>query len=316
MMHNDPIVSICCLTYNHEPYIKQCLDGFLMQTGVNFEVLIHDDASTDGTASLIKEYEAKYPEIIKPIYQTENQYSKGVRPTFKFNFPRAKGEYIAFCEGDDYWTEPNKLQKQVDFLEANKDYVMCFTDRYFLNSRIGKIVETPFFYKEEQKTFTLRNINIYAPTLTRLFRNIGIPDHKNIIINDTVHLTWLANYGKLMYFREKTGVYRYNGLGAGTWSSLKFSDKLKHQIRSQSDAVKVAKDIVTKLRLNLSVSAMALQLWIETYPNPDLKIKDVQLPNDILWIIKTKNYRLIKIYNSILVRISKLVFLIFVKHSD
>src|SRR5690606_15609661 len=107
-------VSICCITYNHEPFIRQCLDGFLMQQGdFEYEILIHDDASTDGTTKIIQEYELKYPEIIKPIIQTQNQYSQGVRGiNFIYNFPRAKGEYIAMCEGDDYWTDPLKLQKQ------------------------------------------------------------------------------------------------------------------------------------------------------------------------------------------------------------
>ena len=118
-----PLVSVSVIAYNHEKYIRQCLDGILMQD-VNFpyEVLVHDDASPDGTADIIREYEAKYPGIIKPIYQTENQYSQG-KCIFKFNFDRAHGKYLAFCEGDDYWTDPRKLQKQVDFLERHSEYI-------------------------------------------------------------------------------------------------------------------------------------------------------------------------------------------------
>lgn len=112
----SPLVSITCLTYNHAPYLRQCLDGFVMQkTSFPIEILIYDDASEDGTQDIIREYERKYPDLIKPIYQTENQYSKGVKVEFVYNYPRAKGKYIAFCEGDDYWTDPNKLQKQIDF---------------------------------------------------------------------------------------------------------------------------------------------------------------------------------------------------------
>ena len=122
----QPLVSICCLVYNHEPYLRECFDGFMMQkTNFDFEVLVHDDASTDNSASIIREYETKYPDIFKPIYQTENQYSKGVKVSATFNFPRTKGKYIAMCEGDDYWTDPLKLQKQVDFLETHPDYAMC-----------------------------------------------------------------------------------------------------------------------------------------------------------------------------------------------
>lgn len=121
-----PVVSICCATYNHVHFIRQCLDGFVMQkTKFPFEVLIHDDASTDGTQDIIREYEAKYPDIIKPIYQKENQYSKGVRVSLVYNYSRVRGKYVALCEGDDYWTDPYKLQKQVDFLENHPDYVMC-----------------------------------------------------------------------------------------------------------------------------------------------------------------------------------------------
>ena len=126
MSEKTPLVSVCTLAYNHEPYIRECLDGILMQkTNFAFELLIHDDASTDGTADIIREYEAKYPDIIKPIYQTENQYSKGVKINATIQFPRAKGKYIALCEGDDYWTDPLKLQKQVDFMEANPNCSLC-----------------------------------------------------------------------------------------------------------------------------------------------------------------------------------------------
>ena len=124
-----PLVSICCITYNHEPYIVQTLDGFLMQkTSLPFEILIHDDASTDRTADIIREYEKKFPNLIKPIYQKENQYSKGFTSVSEtWNFPRAQGKYIALCEGDDYWIDENKLQMQVDFLENNPEYGMCYT---------------------------------------------------------------------------------------------------------------------------------------------------------------------------------------------
>lgn len=125
-MTQCPLVSISCLTYNHAPYLRQCLDGFVMQiTSFPIEILIYDDASGDGTQNIIEEYQKKYPDIIKPIYQTENQYSKGVKVGFVYNYSRAKGEYIAFCEGDDYWTDPYKLQKQIDFLECYSDYVIC-----------------------------------------------------------------------------------------------------------------------------------------------------------------------------------------------
>ena len=123
-MDNDELmVSIRCLTYNHEPYIRQCLEGFIMhKTNFRFEAVVHDDASTDGTVAIIREYAEKYPNIIKPIYEIENQYSKHDGSLGKIMNAACTGKYIAMCEGDDYWIDPLKLQKQVDFLESHSDY--------------------------------------------------------------------------------------------------------------------------------------------------------------------------------------------------
>lgn len=110
-----PLVSICCITYNQENYIRDAIEGFLMQrTTFPIEIIIHDDASTDNTAKVVNEFAEKHPDLIVPIYQTINQYSQGIKPWPNFVFPRARGKYIALCEGDDYWTDPLKLQKQVD----------------------------------------------------------------------------------------------------------------------------------------------------------------------------------------------------------
>lgn len=129
-MNDDKIlVSIRCLVYNHEPYLRQCLEGFVMQkTNFRFEAIVHDDASTDGSAKIIREYAEKYPDIIKPIYETENQYSKHDGSLRCIVNSACKGKYIALCEGDDYWIDPLKLQKQVDFLESHPDYLLCGTN--------------------------------------------------------------------------------------------------------------------------------------------------------------------------------------------
>lgn len=120
-------VSVFCLCYNHEKFIRDCLDGFVMQeTSFKFEVLVHDDASTDNSAKVIKEYEEKYSDIIKPIYQTENQYSKGSGIIKNILFPKAQGNYIAICEGDDYWTDKHKLQMQFDIMQKHGECVASF----------------------------------------------------------------------------------------------------------------------------------------------------------------------------------------------
>lgn len=114
-------VSVYCLAYNHEKYIRKSLDGFVNQiTDFNFEVWVHDDASIDHTAEIICEYADKYPDIIKPIYQKENQYSKGIN-IWNYIYPQLQGKYIACCEGDDYWNDPYKLQKQFDAMEAHPE---------------------------------------------------------------------------------------------------------------------------------------------------------------------------------------------------
>jgi len=120
MNNKLPLVSITCATYNHEAYIKEALEGFVMQkTSFPFEIIVHDDASTDNTASIIREYEARYPDLFVTIYEAENQYSKGYGDLSRIIYSAVRGKYIAVCEGDDYWTDPYKLQKQVEFLEYN-----------------------------------------------------------------------------------------------------------------------------------------------------------------------------------------------------
>lgn len=125
-MNDEIIVSIVCNAFNHGKYIGQALESFVMQkTDFAFEVLVHDDASKDETANIIRSFAEMYPQIIKPYYQTQNQYSQHVPITRKFQYSRAKGKYIALCEGDDYWTDPYKLQKQVDAMEAHPEVDIC-----------------------------------------------------------------------------------------------------------------------------------------------------------------------------------------------
>lgn len=133
LKESRPVVSISCISYNQENYIGNVIEGFLNQI-VDFpvEILIHDDASTDRTASIIEEYGREYPNIIKPILQSQNKFSRGVKCIHAtFNFTRSKGKYIATCEGDDYWIDEKKLYKQVAFLEKNKDFVLCSHEVYF-----------------------------------------------------------------------------------------------------------------------------------------------------------------------------------------
>lgn len=133
-MNDEIMVSVWCLTYNHEKYIRDCLEGFVNQkTNFRFEVIVHDDASTDRTADIIKEYADKYPDIIKPILQKENQYSKGVNIIKEYIKPNLRGKYVAVCEGDDFWSNNTKLQIQVDILERHQEYVACVHQTQVIN---------------------------------------------------------------------------------------------------------------------------------------------------------------------------------------
>ncbi|MCB4799691.1 glycosyltransferase family 2 protein [Neotamlana laminarinivorans] len=219
-----PLVSICCLVYNHEKFLKQTLDSFLMQqTSFKFEVVIHDDASTDSSTDIIKAYEAKHPEIFKPIYQTENQKSKfksGMNP--RFNFPRAKGKYIAVCEGDDYWTNPLKLQKQVDFLNNNSDFVLCFHNVTILNSRGKETTETLMIKNTQKEVFKTEDIieKWFVPTCSIMFRNLEDFELPNwffrCISGDFPFLLLLSLRGKFKYLTNTMGCYRLHNTGAST----------------------------------------------------------------------------------------------------
>jgi len=219
------LVSICCLAYNHESYIRECLDGFIMQkTNFAFEVLINDDASNDNTAAIIREYEVKYPEIIKPIYQTENQYSLGIRPINQFNWTRAKSKYIAMCEGDDYWTDPLKLQKQVDYLLENNNSSLVFTNysvRYdnklILNKEISDYSFSGIFKANPIRTVSCCFRKSYLDELVFTLS-------KNQTFLDLSIFLYMAYKGKIGLINEDTCVYRYH------YSSLTHSRKIESKL--------------------------------------------------------------------------------------
>ena len=171
------IVTIQCLVYNHESFLRQCLDGFVMQkTSFRFEVIVHDDASTDGSAAIIREYADKYPEIIKPIFETENLYSKRDGSLRRVMYRNTRGKYVAICEGDDYWTDPYKLQKQVDFLESHPDYVMC-SHRFNQYIEDKKLLEEDDDKNFQGADYDLKNLiggKWLTQTLTLMFRRSAL----------------------------------------------------------------------------------------------------------------------------------------------
>ena len=224
---NKPLVAIHCLVYNHEPYLRDCLNGFVsQQTDFPFVAIVHDDASTDNSATVIREYAEKYPDIIKPIYEKENQWRKpdGSLMRIMNNAIDATGaKYIAICEGDDYWTDPYKLQKQIDILEADESLMACVTNSCKVDQN-GNLIEQKKenvvqgniqgkydiydFFKEPQHQY---------PTATVVYRIRNIDEIRkkfrhteNPFLGDWTLWIILHSYGAFYYLDEVTAAYRVN----------------------------------------------------------------------------------------------------------
>ena len=205
-------VAIDCLVYNHEPYLRDCLEGFVMQqTDFPFVAIVHDDASTDHSAEIIREYAAKYPDIIHPIYETENQWRKADGSLTKIMdaaIDATGAKYVAICEGDDYWTDPLKLQKQVDFLEEHSDYSMCFSN---VEVKSHNPHDSRMYEHLQSKEYSAIEIleRWTIPTCSVMFRNkYKIAQHNNIIAGDIFLFLQLAEYGKIFCINEKMACYR------------------------------------------------------------------------------------------------------------
>ncbi len=230
--YDKPLVSINCITYNHENYIRDALDGFLIQqTDFPFEILIHDDASTDGTADIVREYEKKYPNIIKPIYQTVNQYSQGKRVGI-LNAQRAQGEYIAFCEGDDYWFDSSKLQVQLEAMQKYPGVDLSFHSaiRIYCDKRDPK-QELAWNYKDNFKIFfpdaILETTSQFAPTASYMVRREVIENLPEWVstapIGDFFIEMYGAKRGGALYLHKTMSVYRYSlGNKSDSWTAIKF----------------------------------------------------------------------------------------------
>ena len=227
----EPVVSVCVITYNHGKYIRQCLDGILMQeVTFPYEILIHDDASPDNTAEIIREYEAKYPEIIKPIYQTVNQYSQGI-DVGKYNFERAVGKYIAFCEGDDYWTDPKKLQMQVDFLEKHPKYVGTAHNVRVIDETGEDVADTINPYPTySQHKFTIHDteyMRLPGQSASLVYVNIYRTHNKSDLeeyyhaqgVGDRKLAVYLTLHGDIYCIQDTMSIYRHITTGGTSWSS-------------------------------------------------------------------------------------------------
>ena len=226
-MDSEVMVSVICNTFNHERYIEKAIKSFIEQeTTFKYEVLIHDDASTDNTKLIIKKYQAQYPDIIKPIFQVENQYSKNIDCSICYQYPRAMGKYIAFCEGDDYWIDSHKLQKQVEELNNHPEVDMCVHAAYIYqdDKKIGEIA--PFKNNCIIKTEDVIKFGGgMVASNSWLFRRELIENipvfRKECNIDYAIQIHGSLR-GGLLYINEYMSVYNY--MNNGSWTKRRKED--------------------------------------------------------------------------------------------
>lgn len=298
-MISKPLVTICTVTFNHENYIEKMLQSILEQkTNFDYELLIHDDASTDKTADIIKNYTIKYPNIIKPIFQKENQFSQGIRPNIEYNIPRAEGKYLAFCDGDDYWCDPFKLQKQVDFLEINLKFSGCTHNTRILRGTVGNQLEEEVVINSPQKdVYAVGDFTkgeVYFHTSAFLFR--FNENQKNYILNllkqirgDWFRSILFASFGPIKYIDEVMSVYRIHD--KGVWSELSSQEQLMKNL----DAI---------LRISKVFDYKYENDFLETFIRVLAKEFDKMQKKDIENLLKTLNVEImikmvIKLFESL-----------------
>lgn len=255
-------VSVYCLAYNHEKYIRDALNGFVSQVvDFDYEVFVHDDASTDNTASIIAEYANMYPDIIKPIYQKENQFSRGVAISKTFIYPRLSGKYIAICEGDDYWTDQYKLKKQVEYLETHEDCSACVHNTLVQNCKtkksslmnkrtndedisIDEILERGNG-QFQMSSLVYRRKYLYRPSS---FEVKGFGDYPLAI--------YLSLNGRVHYLKDVMSVYRL--YSDGSWTSRNYlSQNRKNnliQINRANIALLKSVDLYTNLLYHTKIT--------------------------------------------------------------
>jgi len=217
---SSPAVSVCTRTYNLEEYISETLDSFLMQeTDFPFEIVIDDDCSTDDTVEVISRYVHQFPNIIRADFRKKNI---GARQSLLKNMQRARGKYIAYCDGDDYWTDPLKLQKQVDFLEKNDEYVLTFSPLETV-SIDGAVTQNPDWENtQDRESLEIQKYFLDTAPCTVCFRNLEIIkeypfEYHCAPIDDRFLWSVLGEYGKAKYLKD-IKASRYRRLPEGDYS--------------------------------------------------------------------------------------------------
>lgn len=234
------LATVVCITYNHAKYISKALDSILQQiTNFEFQILVHDDASTDGTVEILKEYKQKYPEKIQLILEKTNQYSKDPLVLSHICFPRIFSKYIAICEGDDYWCADNKLQLQIDLMEKDESISMTCCNSYTV-TQDGDIIKVINPFKNEGFIPAKEIINSarsMVSTCTIAFKTDVLKKRKEyydqVITEDYPLEVLCATNGRVYYLKEPMGCYRV--MVPGSWSE---------RIRSKDSYILVQKNCI------------------------------------------------------------------------
>ena len=301
MMSDCPLLSIQCLVYNHEPYLRQCLDGFVMQkTDFPFEAIVHDDCSTDGSASIIKEYADKYPTIIKPIFEKENQYSKiGFSGINNIMLNQSKGKYIASCEGDDYWTDPFKLQKQVDYMEAHPECGLVWAKASIFYQATGAFKGIS---GSNMAGYYDMFIHYGISPLTSMYRRSSVEGYaefvkgQNWLLGDSPLFLYIAHDNDIHFMDEVVGVYRILKNSASHHTSYEknvafqnstfdvvkfFCEKYGHPNFKMLEGIHYSR--MFNYAFNAGRYSTALDIYKQIpYPNIKIRFKRLILPSRIL----------------------------------
>jgi len=231
---DKPLASVICTTYNQVDFIENALKGFLIQkTTFPFEIIIHDDASTDGTTKIIKHYARLYPRIIRTVIQTENQYSKGIKPGILMVLI-AKGDYLAFCEGDDYWTDPNKLQLQCMYLETHPDISVTSHNACTIDTQGNVLVKSRLADKHKRDYTGIEMMQgkaymLYQNMVCRSYDPSDVPEMHKVFNGDIFRISYLGQFGGSHYHEDiKPSIHIRNK--NGIWSGMHRENRLDAQI--------------------------------------------------------------------------------------
>ena len=235
-INNECILTVKCICYNHEKYIEKCLDSILSQkTTYKYKIIIHDDVSTDNSRSIIDKYVNEYPDIVIPMYETENQYSKGKR-IFNIMDDMIDTKYCCVCECDDYWQNDNKIQKQLDFMESHPEYSVCGHSFDVVDDNC-KLLYRDRRYGMNDHEITIEDVimNKDLPqTATLLYRQdiaVNEPEFFNqCLVGDYPLMLYLATHGKMYYFDDNMTCYRRHNEGSWVTMAQKNKDYFKRHI--------------------------------------------------------------------------------------